>query len=986
MPRWHALQRLLLGWALAQGFLGVVLLPAWAALRPSWDTPRVQGSPSPPAPFEVIRRFPRLRFEAPVDFSWIPGTDRLLVAEQSGRFRSMVAGSDDAATQTDLALDLRVRHPGMDSVLGFAFHPGFATNRFLFVNLNYPQGHPFGSRIVRYRMSSLDPPRIDPASENWLLQWPGGGHNGCTLAFSPEGLLYISTGDGAGPDPPDGVYTTGQDLGDLLAAILRIDVDHPDWGSGYSVPPDNPFVTHPGARPEIWAFGLRNPFRMSVDPDTGDLWAGDVGWEQWEMIYRVQKGGNYGWPITEGPNLQVRRQVAQGPGPILPPMVALPHSDAASITGGRIYRGRQFERLRGAYLYGDWETGKFWALRHDQGRLVSNLELCDTPLKPVAFAEDPDREILILDYAGGIHTFATNRATANPAPFPRRLSDTGLFADVAALTPAPGVVAYRPQATMWADFADAEFWVAVPGHGRIATGGGRETIAGRMWDFPKDTVFLRTVSLALERGKPETRRRIESQMMHFDGQSWNGYTYRWTPDQTDGDLVPPEGASDRWTVTDPKAPGGRREIGWRFLGRAECFRCHNVWARDLLSFQWHQLGSPETPGSEAARLAALGVLDLRNPPRAEELPILRDPYQPGNATAVRARSWLHVNCAGCHCFGAGGAVDLRLNVEESLSNMRAVDRLPARGDFGITDARIIAPGDPYRSALYFRVVSEGASHMPHIGSRLVDPVGHRLVADWIRELGGGPTSSIPEITAPRIPELLRTMNGALAVLETLERPADDASARVAAELKQAALETAAAHPNAMIRDLFERLLPPDQRRTTLGAEFPFRAVLDLKGDSQRGQELFSGAAQCSNCHVRDGRGRPFGPDLTEIARKYPTRQQLLEHIVLPSAQMAPEFRTTTVILAEGEDLSGFVVRRGSDRLVLKDSQLVEHELRLDQIKESRESALSAMPEGLLATLTAQEASDLLEYLVASAGEEKPASNPRTGATARDTSP
>ncbi|MBL9134764.1 MAG: PQQ-dependent sugar dehydrogenase [Verrucomicrobiales bacterium] len=981
---WHRLASLSLALRLLASFLGIAFhafgwfpSPALAAARPPWETPRVQGSPNPPAPFEAVRRYPRLRFEAPVDFSWIPGSDRILVMEQSGRLRSFIASSDDAAIHTDLALDLRRRHPQMDSVLGFAFHPGFLTNQFLFVNLNYPQGHPSGSRIVRYRFTSLDPPTVDPASENWLLQWPAGGHNGCTLAFGPDGLLYVSTGDGAGPDPPDGVYTTGQDLGDLLASILRIDVDRPDWGSGYSVPGDNPFLDRPGARPEIWAFGLRNPFRISVDPDTGDLWAGDVGWEQWEMIYRVQKGGNYGWPITEGPNLEVRRQVPQGPGPILPPVVALPHSDAASITGGRVYRGQRFERLRGAYLYGDWETGKFWALRHDQGRLVSNLELCDTPLKPVAFAEDPQGECLILDYAGGIHALATNRATAHPAPFPRRLSETGLFADVARMEPSPGVVPYRPLATMWADYAEAEFWVAVPGTGRIATDGGRETIAGRMWDFPTDTVFLRTVSLAMERGRPETRRRIESQMLHFDGQNWNGYTYRWKPDQTDGELVPAEGASERWTVLDSEAAGGKREIPWRYLGRAECFRCHNVWARDLLSFQWLQLGLPTTAGSEAGRLADLGVLEIRRPPGADDLSILRNPYQTDIATAERARSWLHVNCAGCHCFGAGGAVDLQLNRDKPVAEMRAVDRVPVRGDFGIADARIIAPGDPHRSTLYYRIVSEGASHMPHIGARLVDPIGHRVIADWIRELDNDPSaapSPAPpsSLAATQVTELLRTMQGALAIAEALDAPSERRPGSEYSDLRRSALAAAGAHTNAMIRDLFQRFLPPDQRRATLGADFPPHAVLSLQGNPQRGQELFSGAAQCSTCHLRDGRGRPFGPDLTDIARRYSTPQQLLEQIVHPSLQVAPEFRTTTVVLADGEDLSGFVVRRTAEFLVLKDSQLAEHEVRISEIKDNRQSALSSMPEGLLAPLTAQEAADLLAYLAHAAGSASPA--------------
>lgn len=126
-------------------------------------------------------------------------------------------------------------------------------------------------------------------------------------------MLYISTGDAADPDPPDGKRKTGQDVSDLLASILRIDVDQSAGTNAYRVPPDNPFVRTPGARPEVWAFGFRNPYRMSFDRATGDLWVGDVGWELWELVYRVQRGGNYGWPINEGPNLNVRTDIRPGP-------------------------------------------------------------------------------------------------------------------------------------------------------------------------------------------------------------------------------------------------------------------------------------------------------------------------------------------------------------------------------------------------------------------------------------------------------------------------------------------------------------------------------------------------------------------------------------------------------------------------------------------------------------------------------------------------
>ena len=370
--------------------------------REPWTTSRVVGSPNPPAPYQVERLHSAQNFQNPVDLTFMPGSTRLFVAEQGGRLWSFDTRSNTASR--DLALDLKKHHQPFDSILGFTFHPGFVTNHFIFINYNEPGGRANGSHVSRFKLSSLNPPVIDPASECVIIRWISGGHNGCTLAFGPDGLLYISAGDNDDPDPPDGKHKTGQDISDLLACIFRIDVDHSEGTNNYSIPRDNPFVRMPGARPEVYAFGLRNPFRMSFDRATGELLVGDVGFEQWEMIYRVKAGGNYGWSLTEGPNTHVRSDVTQGPGPILQPLIALPHSEAASITGGQVYHGSKLPRLRGAYLYGDWETGNFWALRHDGDKLISNEELGRTTLKPVAFAVDPEGEVIILDYNGGIYS------------------------------------------------------------------------------------------------------------------------------------------------------------------------------------------------------------------------------------------------------------------------------------------------------------------------------------------------------------------------------------------------------------------------------------------------------------------------------------------------------------------------------------------------------------------------------------------------------
>jgi putative heme-binding domain-containing protein len=803
-----------------------------------------------------------------------------------------------------------------------------------------------------------------------IIRWLSGGHNGCTLAFGKDGYLYISTGDAADPDPPDSKRKTGQDNRDFLACILRIDIDKSDGTNAYAVPADNPFLNMADVRPEIWAFGFRNPFRMSFDQPTGDLWVGDVGWEQWEMIYRVQRGGNYGWALREGPNTAVRRDIQQGPGPILPPVVSLPHSDAASITGGFVYHGRKIPKLNGAYLYGDWETGKFWALRHRNGVLQSNDELCDTALKPVAFALTRESELLILDYNGGLYEFASNEAPATAGlSFPRRLRQTGLFASIQPLLPAPGTIVYRIAAPMWNDHAIAEWLLAIPGNGVIQTSGGVGNIAGETWAFPTNTVLARTLSLELEAGHPASLRRIETQLLHWDGQAWNPYSYQWRSDQSDADLVGNAGTNVTFFVNDPSAPGGKRSTPWRFMTRAECLRCHNAWAGEALTLNWLQLGSPDAEESQISQLVALDALRLRNAPGTVEP--LAYPYDDSFTIAERARSWLHVNCSACHRLGAGGAVSLHLNYEKRLAETRAVDVKPARGDFSLTEARIIAPGDPYRSTLFYRINTGGAGRMPHIGSRLPDPDGINVVRDWIQSLVPLTNNSPDDVVRlaadiqrqlgrlhgparnEAIGALHASMNGSLALLSRVD---------TSPELRRVVVQSAAVHTNYFVRDLYQHLLPESERRVTVGNNPDPQAILALTGDGTRGRKVFNTAAQCTQCHPMASDGQKFGPDLAGIRSKY-SRAQLLTQILQPSESVAPEFKLTSVTTKDGRELNGFVIRRMPGAIVLKEQSLTEHTLESSQIAELRESSLSAMPEGLLAPLTAQEVADLLEFLL-----------------------
>ena len=212
-------------------------------------------------------------------------------------------------------------------------------------------------------------------------------------------MLYVSSGDGSSDSDKN---IRGQDLTHLTAKMLRIDIDHPADGKSYGIPPDNPFVGIPKVRPETWAYGLRNPWRITFDARTGQLWAGNNGQDLWEQVYLVRRGENYGWSLQEGTHPFYPSRT-RGPTPITPPVAEHAHSEARSLTGGIVYYGQQLPELRGAYIYGDWSTGKIWGLRHDGGGVVWQQELADTTLAITGFGTDTHGEMLIVDHGGGFY-------------------------------------------------------------------------------------------------------------------------------------------------------------------------------------------------------------------------------------------------------------------------------------------------------------------------------------------------------------------------------------------------------------------------------------------------------------------------------------------------------------------------------------------------------------------------------------------------------
>ncbi len=934
---------------------------ASASTRAPWTTSRVLGSPEPPALYTPKRVFPTLQFKEPTELVPEPGTSRHVLVQLDGKIFSF----DNQGGPAELALDLRTLWPDLDQTYSFAFDPGYAHNRFVYVSYARKSGIPDGSHVTRFKVSEGLGFKLDPTAQKVIFKWISGGHNGGSLQFGRDGCLYISTGDSAGPSPPDQL-DTGQGVDDYSSCILRIRVDHAENGRDYTVPKDNPFVSVAGAKPEIWAFGFRNPWKMSFDRATGDLWVGDVGWELWELLYRVQKGGNYGWSVMEGPQ-SVKQDGKRGPGSILPPAFYLPHSEASSITGGFVYRGKRFPDLVGAYVYGDFVTGKIWALRPNGKGTFDNQELAHTLLQVICFSEEATGELLIVDYAGGIYELERNADRTRSVTFPGKLSETGLFESVPLQRPASGVVHFSVNSELWTDHAIAERWVAVPGAEAVTNN------AAGGWVFPKDTVFVKTLSLEVNRGNQQTRRRVETQLLHFDGRSWNGYTYKWNQGQTEAELVPLRGEEIEIGVEDSQSVVSKHAQRWRYAGRSECSRCHNPWAGTVLSFNASQLNHVAQGTNQLQSLAALAVV----PPGVRlDTPgsKLADPFDVSASLNDRARSYLHSNCSHCHRDGAGASVRAYLVYDMELEKSNLLNAKPMQGDFGLLDAAIIKPGDPYASVLYYRISKLGRGRMPHIGSSEVDPRAVRLIHDWILGLGNpGSTSAAASFHQDvdwvktrsvssrewelAVSRLLSNASGGLRLLREMD------GGRLTAAVMAAVMRRAETLSDVRVKDLFEKHLPDAKRVRTLGVDVRSSEILSIKGDAARGREMFAaeGRVQCKVCHRLAGEGRDFGPDLSLIGKKFP-REQLLQQILEPSGTIDPSFEGFNVEAMNDVSYTGFLVRKSAEEIVIRTADAGEVRLPAKDVKEIQRLKLSLMPEQLLQGLTAQEAADLLTYL------------------------
>ncbi|MEQ1503985.1 MAG: PQQ-dependent sugar dehydrogenase [Myxococcota bacterium] len=687
--------------------------------RPANPTCVAPARPTTGSQAKITRVFQGIGHSAGTMMTMAPGdTSQWYLSEQDGRIWRF--DDDPAVSSKSQVLDIRneVSNRGSEmGLLSFAFHPDFQTNHTVFAYYCTEGGGPgmdHEEHISKF-VSNDGGATFDPGSEQVLLviDHPYTNHNGGTILFGPDGFLYLGTGDGgSGGDPGD----RAQDPFELLGKMLRIDVDS---GSPYGIPADNPYATG-GGRPEVFAIGLRNPFRYTFDPQSGDLWVGDVGQDAWEEVSKVERGGNYGWNIREGFACYSPSVGCPSAG-LTPPYAVIEHVgfSSKSMIGGAVYHGSAIPSLGGTFLYNDFYDGDIIGLFSDPvtGLPDPQTVVANTGKNFVHYSVGADGELYLLEYNGEFYRL-------DPLPnqpvdtFPQTLSATGCFDPADPSVPVAGLIPYDVAHPFWSDGADKRRWMAVPDGQTITVG------ADGDWEFPIGSVLAKEFT--------DNGLRIETRLTirHDDG-GWAGYSYAWDEDGQDATLLAGGLAVDLADQT------------WSIPDNGECVLCHSVAAGSSLgleSMQLNTVGHYDATGRDANQLLTLDHIGMFTAPIGD--PATLPAYAAVDDTAAslddRARAYLHVNCAQCHRPDGPSRTDIDFRFSTPLADTHACGVAPEHGDLGVGGALVITPGQPAASLVSLRMHLRDANQMPPLGTNVVDDVGAALIDEWITSLSGCP--------------------------------------------------------------------------------------------------------------------------------------------------------------------------------------------------------------------------------------------------------
>lgn len=722
-------------------------------------------APSVSGGWSAVPAFPNITFIHPLGLTYLPGTSDLVVWELEGKIWSF--RNDAAVAAKTLMLDISNQCQGWNDsgLLSVAVHPGFATNRYLFVWYNWvPPGtvvggpedspdyrdHPTRNRLSRFTVDANG--IADPNSETVFIDQDRRHliHNGGAMLFHPDnGFLYVTLGDDDGEHAPS--ITEG-----LFCGMLRIDVDqrggdisHPiprqplnGVTANYYVPNDNPFVGQPGALEEFFAVGLRSPHRMSIDPVTRRIYIGDVGNDQREEIDINEPGEmglNFQWPDLEGDE-----------GDLVPPYIGISkrpvldysHGEGVGtcVIGGYVYRGSEFAaELGGKYIFGDNISRYIWMLNEETGTTTKTL-LAELPRGPgpivgfdftglSSFGVDQNGELYLCQLStesGRIYKLQHSASAGRDLP--PLLSQTGAFSDLASLTPASGLIPYEVASPLWSDGALKKRWMAIPAGTRIGFAPTGE------WTFPDGSVFVKHFELRVNETNPAVTKRLETRLLVRDV---NGYvyggTYKWRPDNRDADLLPASLNEDVSIVT---ATGTRTQM-WSYPSRQDCLSCHSGPAGGVLGLKTRQSNRDffyAGKGVTDNQLRAWNHIGLFSPALNESaISGYARMVSVTNTTAsheFRVRSYLDANCSHCHRpGGARAAWDAR--IETPLAQQGIIDGF-VQGTFGIPDARLVVPGELAKSIMHLRMGSSAPGvRMPPLAKNVVDTDAWAVLGQWI---------------------------------------------------------------------------------------------------------------------------------------------------------------------------------------------------------------------------------------------------------------
>lgn len=650
--------------------------------------------------------------ESPTEANrWYVGTqDGKIFTFKNGDSAAVLIGQIEASKKLETGL------------LSLAFHPNFANNGYLYASVAEDltsSDKDRVSKIKRYTLSR-DGRELNLNSERTIIAVPrfrnlhAGGH----IAFGPDGYLYYGLGD------DQQRANTAQNLESLHGGILRIDVNTP---TGYLIPKDNPYANSnscdSGACPEIFAKGLRNPWRWSFDSSNGDLMLGDVGSSEYEEINLIESGQNYGWPYAEG-DCKLRecsQEEELSKIPYVDPILDYSRGGGAAVVGGYVYRGGDIDALRGVYLFGDYVRGSIWALRYDQNGTASQEELLNIGGYLPTFAEGRDGELYIImigqDGRTTFQKLVNAKSTGGNDPFPTLLSKTGCVDPSNPTQPASGLIPFGVNVPFWSDNAVKDRYIALPDGETITFDAEKEND----WIFPTGSVLMKNFRL---NGKLiETRL-----MMHYSKDVWAGYSYEWDEQLGDARLV---------------SSGVTRNIddqNWYFPSSADCLACHTPSANFALGPNTAQLNGrfnySEIGGTDGHQLSTFNEIGLfANKISVDDntlkLPAIDDLDA---SLESRARAYLDVNCAGCHNefnnAGIQAEMDLRYTTSFANTNTCNEKAVTTIGNLNT----LVVPGYSTQSLLHYRMARRDPHGMPPIGSFIVDEAGATLVSEWINSM------------------------------------------------------------------------------------------------------------------------------------------------------------------------------------------------------------------------------------------------------------